>query len=66
MWADMHMELTKALDVVLDIANVLGTSRSQRYAMIVEGNVIKHFLIEEEPSKAITTSAASVIKVLES
>lgn len=65
MWADTQMELTKALDVVLEAAAFLGNNRSQRYSMLVENNVIKAFFVEEDPGKVTVSSAEAMIKSLE-
>lgn len=41
MLADSKCQLTKALDMELDLNDILGGVRSQRYAMVVDDGVIK-------------------------
>lgn len=65
MWADTQMELTKALDVVLDAKAILGSERSQRYAMVVVDNVIQSFFLEPDAALTTVSSAESVLKSLE-
>lgn len=57
MLADPAGEFTKAVDMELDLAAVLGNMRSQRYSMVVEDGVVKS--INAEPDgKGLTCSLA--------
>ncbi len=41
MLADPHLELTKALDIVLDAEAILGNKRCKRFSAVVVDGVIK-------------------------
>jgi len=57
MLADPGGAFTKALDMELDLAAVLGNMRSQRYSMVIEDGVIKS-LNAEPDGKGLTCSLA--------
>ncbi|KAK9820372.1 hypothetical protein WJX72_009593 [[Myrmecia] bisecta] len=48
MLADPFLELTKALDVVLDAEAKLGTKRCKRFSAVIKDNVITHINVEPD------------------
>ncbi|KAK9825361.1 hypothetical protein WJX81_003739 [Elliptochloris bilobata] len=46
--ADPHLELTKALDVVLDAEGKLGTKRCKRFSAVIVDNTFKAFNVEPD------------------
>jgi len=57
MLADTVGELTKALDLEVDLSAVLGTKRCKRFAMLVEDNKVK--AVEVEPDGTGLTCSLS-------
>lgn len=48
MLADMHGELTRALDAEVDASAKLGSKRSKRYSAIIEDNKIVAWFLEPD------------------
>lgn len=63
MLSDMHLELTKALGLVLDATPVLGTHRSRRYAMYVENGIIKNIQVEPQGQLACSLGVNCLIPI---
>jgi glutaredoxin/glutathione-dependent peroxiredoxin len=62
--ADGNGDFAKAIDLTLDATGGGLGLRSRRYAMLVEDGVVKKLSIEEETSKAETSSAENMLKQL--
>lgn len=60
--ADGNGDFAKAIDLSLDASGAGLGLRSRRYAMVVEDGVVKSLSIDENPSKAETSSAESMLK----
>ena len=63
--ADGNADFTRAIGLSLDASGFGMGTRSQRYAMLVDDGVVKSINVEDVPSKADISSAASMMKVLE-
>ncbi len=63
--SDGNAEFTRAIGLSLDASGFGMGTRSQRYAMLVDDGVVKSINVEDAPSKADISSAASMMKVLE-
>jgi len=64
MVADGNSEFTEALGLSIDLTKVgMGQKRSRRYAMIVEGGVVKHVGVEE-PGKFEASTAEAILAKL--
>ena len=62
--ADGNGDFAKAIELTLDATGGGLGLRSRRYAMLVEDGVVKKLSIEEETSKAETSSAENMLKQL--
>ena len=47
-----------------DASGLLGGHRSQRYAALVEGGVVKKLYVEDEAPSVTVTSAENVLKAI--
>jgi len=64
MLADTQGALTQALDLEVDLAAVLGTKRSKRYAMLVDDGVIKAIDVEPDGTGLTCSLSNNFIKNL--
>lgn len=62
--SDGNGDLTRALGLDFDGSGFGLGMRSKRYAMVVEDGIVKTLLVEDIPSKAETSSAASILAAL--
>ncbi|KAF2216421.1 hypothetical protein CERZMDRAFT_56131 [Cercospora zeae-maydis SCOH1-5] len=62
--ADDKGEFTKASGLDFDASGLLGNHRSQRYAAIVEGGVVKSIFVEDEAPSVTVTSAENVLQAV--
>lgn len=62
--ADGNAEFTKAIGLELDGTGFGLGPRSQRYAMLVDDGVVQILNVEDTPSKAETSSAEALLKVI--
>ncbi|PWZ00097.1 Redoxin [Testicularia cyperi] len=62
--ADDTGAFTKAVGQDFDASGLLGNTRSQRYAFIVEGGIVKKAFVEGHAPDVTVTSADNVIKAL--
>jgi len=62
--ADGSADFAKAIGLSMDGAGFgLGT-RSQRYAMVVEDGAVKALAVEDAPSKAVSSGAEEILKLI--
>lgn len=64
MLADPRAELAKALDIELDLTDLLGSKRLTRFSAVIEDGVIKTFNLEEGGALACSL-APDIIKQLQ-
>ncbi|MCA1489615.1 peroxiredoxin [Sinorhizobium alkalisoli] len=63
--SDWNAAFTKALGMDIDLsAGTLGI-RSKRYSMLVEDGVVKNLNVEDAPSQAIVSGAATMLEQLD-
>ncbi len=62
MLADGSGDITRAMDIGLDLGGLGLGFRCTRFAMLVEGGVVKAFQTEENPGTCAMTSAASILE----
>ncbi|CAD5123148.1 DgyrCDS11520 [Dimorphilus gyrociliatus] len=62
MFADADGEFTKAIDMQLDLTNVLGNVRSKRYAMYIQDGVVKKLLVESDGTGLSCSLAVELLK----
>ncbi|XP_062609070.1 peroxiredoxin-5, mitochondrial-like [Saccostrea cucullata] len=62
MLADTCGEFTKAVDMEIDLAAVLGNKRSKRYSMVVKDGVVESVNVEPDGT-GLTCSLAEKIQV---
>ncbi len=62
MLADGSGEITRAMDVGLDLGGLGLGFRCTRFAMLVEGGVVKAFQAEEQPGVCALTSASAILE----
>ncbi|KAI9049238.1 hypothetical protein LZ554_007085 [Drepanopeziza brunnea f. sp. 'monogermtubi'] len=58
---DPSGEFTRALDVEFAAAPLLGTNRSKRYAMVVEGGKVKSISVEPDNTGATVSTAEKIL-----
>ena len=63
--SDGNADFARAIGLNLDASGFGMGTRSKRYAMLVDDGVVKALNVEDVPSKADISSAASMMKVLE-
>jgi len=64
MLADPRAEFTKAIELDIDLTNVLGTVRSKRYAMLVDNGVVKALEVEPDGTGLTCSVSNNFIKNL--
>lgn len=62
MLADGSGELTRALDLGLDLSGLGLGFRCTRFAMLVEGGAVKALQLEESPGACAVTSASAILE----
>ena len=62
MLADGSGDITRAMDIGLDLSGLGLGFRCTRFAMLVEGGVVKAFQTEENPGACAMTSAAAILE----
>ncbi len=62
MLADGSGDITRALDIGLDLSGLGLGFRCTRFAMLVDGGVVKAFQTEENPGVCALTSAAAILE----
>ena len=62
--ADGNADFTKAIGLEMDGSGIGFGTRSKRYAMVVDGGVVKSLAIEPAPGQAEETSAEAILDVL--
>ena len=62
MLADGAGELTRALDLGLDLSGLGLGFRCTRFAMLVEGGAVKALQLEEQPGACAMTSASAILE----
>lgn len=64
MFADADGEFTKAIDMQLDLTNVLGNVRSKRYAMFIKDGVVQKLLVESDGTGLSCSVASELLKYI--
>lgn len=59
--ADGNADFARAIGLELETGSKLGGTRSKRYSMIVEDNVVTALNVEEAPGKADVSGAATLL-----
>ena len=62
MLADGSGNLTRAMDLGLDLSGLGLGFRCTRFAMVVEGGVVKAVQLEESPGACAMTSASAILE----
>ncbi len=62
MLADGSGDITRAMDVGLDLGGLGLGFRCMRFAMLVEGGAVKAFQAEEQPGVCALTSASAILE----
>lgn len=62
--ADGNGELTRALDMDVDLTSHFLGTRSKRYAMIIKNGLITHLDVEENPGECTISAAESLLSRL--
>ncbi|MDE2745531.1 MAG: peroxiredoxin [Chloroflexota bacterium] len=62
MLADGSGDITRAMDIGLDLSGLGLGFRCTRFAMLVEGGVVKAFQTEENPGTCAMTSAVAILE----
>ncbi|XP_077997087.1 peroxiredoxin-5, mitochondrial-like [Glandiceps talaboti] len=64
MLADFKGDFTKAVDMELDAAAILGNVRSKRYSLVIDDGVVKHVNLEPDGTGLTCSLANAVLEQL--
>lgn len=64
MVADGSADLTRAMGLELDASGFGMGIRAQRFALVAENGLVKHLVVEENPTKLEGSSAEEILKAL--
>jgi 2-Cys peroxiredoxin 5 len=57
-------QFTKAAGLSFDASGLLGGTRSQRYAAVVNNGVVEHIFVEDEAPSVTVTGAEKVLAAI--